>query len=65
MKVMFIRCEVLGLLHEERRKDGRTDGQKAIATLISKRFQLFVADASAWHCFHFLPFTVVARHSER
>jgi len=33
--------------------------------LISKRFQLFVADASAWHWFHFLPFTVVARHSER
>jgi hypothetical protein len=44
---------------------GRMDGQKAIATLISKRFQRFVADASAWHCFHFLPFTVVTRLSER
>jgi hypothetical protein len=64
MKLMFIRCEVLGLFHEDRCKDDRTEGQNAIATLISKRFQLFVADASAWHCFHFLPLTVVARHSE-
>jgi hypothetical protein len=45
--------------------DVRTDGRtKSYCDLNKQRFSTFRC-RSAWHCIHSLPFTVVARHSER